>query len=172
MEIVAHGLWTAAAAVRARRGGAKVRVPWAVFWGVFPDLLAFGPPVAAGLWLWAAGAAASGGRLHRHVDLGIPLYPTGHSLVIFAAVFGVASLAARRPILSMLGWLLHILIDIPTHSHRYYATRFLWPFSNYGFDGIPWWNPWMLAAAYAALVVVYLLLWRSGYLRRAPAAAG
>jgi hypothetical protein len=165
-------LWTAAAAVRAKRGGAKVRVPWAVFWGVFPDLLAFGPPLAAGLWLWAVGAAVPAhGRLHRHVDLGIPLYSTGHSLVIFAAVFVLASLAARRPIISMLGWLLHILIDIPTHSHRYYATRFLWPFSNYGFDGMPWWNPWMMAATYAGLVVVYLLLWRKGFLRRAPAPA-
>jgi hypothetical protein len=156
VEIIAHGLWTAAAAVRASRSGARFRapLPWAVFWGVFPDLLAFGPPVAAGLWFWAVGGAAAehGSRLHHHVDLGIPLYPTGHSLVIFAGVFALASLAARRPIVSMLGWLLHILIDIPTHGHGYYPTRFLWPFSNYGFNGIPWWNPWMMAASPAPLV--------------------
>jgi hypothetical protein len=41
----------------------------------------------------------------------------------------------------MLGWLLHIAIDIPTHSFRYYATRFLWPVSDFRIDGIAWRTP-------------------------------
>jgi len=35
-------------------------------------------------------------------------------------------------------WLLHILIDIPTHSRKNWAPAFLWPFSNFTVDGISW----------------------------------
>src|ERR1017187_10826851 len=52
MEIVAHGLWAAAAAVIAKRTtGARVHVGWGVWWTAFPDVLAFGPLVAAGVWV-------------------------------------------------------------------------------------------------------------------------
>ena len=61
----------------------------------------------------------------------------------------------------MLGWLLHIVIDIPTHSLRYYATRFLWPVSDYRIDGIAWWTPWLWVTTYGALGVVFFLLWKS-----------
>jgi len=36
-------------------------------------------------------------------------------------VFGTATILTRRIVYEMLGWLLHILIDIPTHSFGYYA---------------------------------------------------
>lgn len=35
-------------------------------------------------------------------------------------------------------WGLHILIDIPTHSRRHWAPRFLWPVSKVTVDGISW----------------------------------
>jgi hypothetical protein len=44
------------------------------------------------------------------------LYNARHSLLVFALVFGIAWLLAKRPILEMLAWSLHILIDIPTHQ--------------------------------------------------------
>jgi hypothetical protein len=59
-----------------------------------------------------------------------------------------------------------IVIDIPTHSLSYYATRFLWPISEFRIDGIAWWTRWFWAATYAALAVVYVLLWRKGWLSR------
>lgn len=164
MDIVAHGLWTAAAATVAKRSGAHIRIGWAAWWGMFPDVLAFGPMVAIGLWM-----RLKDGSHFPHPHIGLPLYPMGHSLVIFAAVFGLAALILRRVVWELAGWLLHILIDIPTHSYRYYATRFLWPLSSYRFDGIPWWTPWLLWCTYGALAVVYLLLWRKGWLgRRRP----
>jgi hypothetical protein len=163
MEIVAHGLWAAAAAITAKRSTeAKIRVGWAVWWAAFPDVLAFGPSVAAGLWLWFAGgpnSAPGDGHILPHVHIGLPLYPAGHSLLVFLLVFGIAAILARRIVIEMLGWLLHILIDIPTHSFSYYATRFLWPVADFRIDGIAWWTPWFWAATYAALVVVYFRLW-------------
>ena len=158
MEIVAHGLWAAAAAVAARRSARiRLRLAWTVWWGVFPDVLAFGPSIVAGLWLRLAGGPDA---VHRHVHFGLPLYPAGHSLIVFLLVFGVVSLLARRVVFEMLGWLLHILIDIPTHSLRYYATRFLWPVSGFRVDGVAWWTPWFWVATYVALLAVYILLWR------------
>jgi len=170
MDIIAHGLWAAAGATAARKSAnARIRVGWTVWWAMFPDLLAFGPPVAIGLWLLLTGGAnvQSLRRGHLpHVNFAVPLYPLGHSLVVFLLVFGVASLLAHRVVLELLGWLSRILIDIPTHSFRYYATRFLWPLSDCRFNGIPWWTPWFWCSTYVALAVVYFLLWRKGWLTR------
>ncbi|MFB3825432.1 MAG: hypothetical protein ACE15B_01640 [Bryobacteraceae bacterium] len=157
MEIVAHGLWAAAAAIAVKNSARpKLRPGWTVWWGVFPDVLAFGPSILAGIWFWLQGA-----RGHDlHVHLGVPLYPMAHSLIVFALAAAIASILARRIVYEMLGWLLHVAIDIPTHSMRYYATRFLWPLSDIRVDGIAWWTPWFWITTYAALAVVYFLLWR------------
>ena len=163
MDIVAHGLWAAAGGIAGKRRGFRISLPWLVFWAGFPDILAFGPTVAVGLWM-----LLTTGAVGRHVHPGLPLYPLGHSLVTFATVFGLSWLALRRPPLALLGWLSHILIDIPTHSYSYYATSFLWPFSDFGIDGLPWWTRWFLVATYAGLAVVYALMWRAGWLRRGP----
>ena len=137
-------------------------------------MLAFGPSVVLGLWLRFAGGAAYAGSLHGgyvpRAHIGLPLYAIGHSLIVFAVCFGLAALLARRFALGLSGWLLHILLDIPTHSFRYYATRFLWPLSNYAFDGVPWWTPWFFWSTYAALAVTYLLLWKAGWLSHAGSA--
>jgi hypothetical protein len=169
MEIVAHGLWAAAAAITAKRStGARVPIGWAVWWGVFPDVLAFGPSIAAGLWYGLSGILTTGHGDFRFVRLGLRLYPAAHSLLVFLVVFGVVSILARRIVFEMLGWLLHILIDIPTHSLRYYATRFLWPISDVRIDGIAWWTPWFWIATYAALAAVYILIWKRRWLSRTP----
>ena len=166
MEIVAHGLWAAAAAIAAKRSGkARVSVGWTVWWAAFPDVLAFGPPVAAGLWLRLVGGPGSNdGHALPRLHIGLPLYPAGHSLIVFLFVCGIATVLMRRLPLELLGWLTHIVIDVPTHSFSYYATRFLWPVSEYRIDGIPWWTPWFWVATYGALAVVYFLLWRKGWL--------
>ena len=173
MEIVAHGLWAAAATINANRATTtRVRVWRTVWWGVFPDVLAFGPLVAAGLWLWMAGRFdASGGLDRPPVHIGLPLYAAGHSLIVFLLAFGIATILARRIVFELLGWLLHIIIDIPTHSFSYYATRFLWPLSDYRIDGIAWWTPWFWAATYVALGIVYFFLWKWGCTSRVRTSA-
>jgi hypothetical protein len=168
MEIVAHGLWGAAAAITSKRLRlARPRFGWALWWSVFPDVLAFGPTLAAGLWFRLAGGSNAGtdhGHLLPHIHLGLPLYQIGHSLVVFLIAFGIITILSRHVLYAMLGWLLHIGIDIPTHSLSYYATRFLWPVSDYRVDGIAWWTPWFWTATYVVLGVMYFLLWRNGWL--------
>ena len=79
-------------------------------------------------------------------------------------MFGITTILARRIVFEMFGWLMHILIDIPTHSLDYYATRFLWPVSDYRIDGIAWWTPWFWAATYGALGVAWFVIWRKGWI--------
>lgn len=165
MEAVAHVLWASAAVITAKRyTKARIPVGWTVWWAAFPDVLAFGPPFAVGLWLRLVGnpnSVATDGHVLPHVHIGLPLYPAAHSLIVFLLVFALAMILARRVVFALLGWLLHILIDIPTHSLSYYATRFLWPISDYRVDGIAWWTPWFWAATYGMLAVVFLLLWKT-----------
>jgi hypothetical protein len=132
---------------------------------VFPDVLAFGPSFAAGLWLLLTrgrAAAPAEGHFLPHIHVGLPLYQLGHSLLAFLLVFVVVGIVSRRVMPALLGWLLHIAIDIPTHSLTYHATRFLWPVSEYRIDGLPWWTPWFWVTTYAVLAVVYLRLWHNG----------
>ena len=60
----------------------------------------------------------------------------------------------------LLGWPLHILIDVPTHSSKIFPTPFLFPISNYTFNGISWGNPIFMLINYSALFIVYLFLFR------------
>lgn len=163
MDIIAHGLSTAAAAVAARRGAQRqIRVGWVLFFGVFPDLVAFTIPACLRTWWWLTGASPS--LLPQangpHFEWVWDVYNCGHSLLVFALFFAVLSLVMRRPVLETLGWLLHILLDVFTHRGMF-AIQFLWPVSAVHFDGIRWETPWLLGGTYAALLGVWLLLWRS-----------
>jgi hypothetical protein len=167
MEIVAHGLFAAAAAVASKRSDRlNPRLVYTLGWSAFPDVLAFGPSFAVGLWIWLSGGFEPGTAQAghpQHVHLGLPLYAIGHSLLVFVLVFSIMVLLARRVVVEVLGWLLHILLDIPTHSFSYYATRFLWPVSDFRVDGIAWWTPWFWACTYVALGIIYVALWRTGW---------
>ena len=161
MDIIAHGLWTTAAATAARRKLERpVRLGWAAFWGVFPDLVSFSIPAVLRIWWWLTGASktllpqANG----PHFEWVWGVYNCSHSLLVCAVVFGLVWLFVRRAPLEMLGWLLHIAIDIFTHRGLF-AIQFLWPVSTLHFDGLPWETRWFLAANYGAMAVVFLLLW-------------
>lgn len=105
------------------------------------------------------------------------LYHLSHSLIIFVGIFLLvwairrywlksrqavpasgSLLSAGGPCWEMTGWMLHILIDIPTHTRRLYPTPFLWPLSDFTIDGISWGRPWFLALNYSSLLIVFLLL--------------
>lgn len=162
MDIFAHALWTTAAAVGTRQ---RIRRPihlgWAAFWGVFPDLFSFAIPVVIKIWWYATGVTASllpDANSARRLRFVWQLYYCSHSLIVFAAVFGIVWVLAKRPVLEMLGWGLHILIDIGTHQGMF-AVHFLWPLSSYGVSGVRWENHWFMAMNYGALLILYLWMW-------------
>lgn len=177
MDILAHGLWSTAAA---KLVNPKLTKPLAAglvaLWGVFPDLFAFGPRFVVMAWSrYVSGTPVAAHSIRPGMDDGQPfylrpwdLYQFSHSLIIFALVFGLVWLIRRRPSWVMLGWPLHILMDIPTHSLRFFATPFLFPISSYQFDGISWGQPWFMKLNYGSLAAVFLLLMVRWWHNRRP----
>lgn len=162
MDILAHGLWTTAVAVPLRR---RLREPFriglAAFWGVFPDVFSFAIPAIVRIWWYATGVTSTlrpDANSAQHFQFVWQLYDASHSLVVFAMIFGIFWLVKRRPVLELLGWGLHILIDIPTHQGMF-AVHFLWPLSRLSFSGIRWENGWFLAVNYGALLIVFTWMW-------------
>jgi hypothetical protein len=163
MDIIAHALWTTAAATVVRRKlDRPIHLGWAAFWGVFPDLISFTIPAVLRVWWRLTGASNSLlPEAHGpHFEWVWGLYNCSHSALIFAVVFATVWLFARRPVLELSGWFFHISIDIFTHR-GWFATQFLWPVSSLSFNGIPWETGWFLVVNYAALTLVFLLLWRT-----------
>lgn len=162
MDILAHALWTTAAAkLASNRTGRRLRLAWAAFWGVFPDLFSFSVPAVVRIWWYLTGTTHSllpDAHSAPHFQYVWQLYHCSHSLLVFAAIFGLLWAILRRPVLEMLGWALHILIDIPTHQ-GIFAIHFLWPLSDYAVNGIRWENHWFFALNYTALAAVWVLLW-------------
>ena len=93
------------------------------------------------------------------------LYNITHSLVVFALVFALLLVLAKKPVWIVAAWGLHILIDIPTHSLSLFPTPFLWPISNIRVDGLGWHNPIVLAIDIILVIVAYSL-WLYPKIRR------
>jgi len=180
MDFFSHGLWTfIASRILKRKTLNKVDSIFIVFWGVFPDLLAFVIPYLWLFWNFIAGRI-SFNTLPRPdkiepispevvpaSELVSVLYSLGHSLIIFLMIFFALSvlillnryfniISGFRQIPWLLGgWLLHILMDIPTHAYGFYSTPAFWPLSNWKFDGLYWGTPWFLMLNYILIIAVF-----------------
>jgi hypothetical protein len=167
MDILAHTLWTTAVARKGniegkKKGGKfKVNMFWVAFFGIFPDLFAFTIPFIISFYKVISGQQVFGSFSTRHqvadgFNLAHDLYQYSHSVVVWIAVFFIVWLVFRRPRWELLAWLLHILIDIPTHSIAFFPTPFLFPISTYVFPyGISWGTPWFMIVNYGALAILW-----------------
>jgi len=163
MDILAHGLWAHAvfeAAYRAKGRPRSRREKWTtVFFSVAPDLIAFGPFFIVSLF-----TGFPQGGLGRPPDPALipsyiyELYNLTHSAVIFAAVFLLVWFIRRKPYLPLLAWILHIGIDVWTHTASFFPTPIFFPFSGYVFDGLRWGEPLFMVLNYSALAAVYIFL--------------
>ena len=59
-----------------------------------------------------------------------------HSLLLLALLYLAFWKREKRRLAA--AWLLHLLIDIPTHSRERMAPRPFWPLSHWAYDGISW----------------------------------
>jgi hypothetical protein len=162
MDIFAHALWTNALARAAvenkekEKKGLILKLGWTTFWGIFPDLFAFTISFILGIYSLITTGAMAFGRGAVTGGLAPTLYQYSHSLVIWALVFGIVWLIYKRPRWELLGWALHILIDIPSHAGGFYLTPFLFPISDYRFThGVSWGNPIFMAINYSALLITW-----------------
>ena len=167
MDIFAHALWTSVGAKKLnenfeKKGKIKVSLFWSAFWGIFPDLFAFGIPSILTFYTVLIGDTTFGQLLKNgpHLQSGNQVFSLAHYLYQYShslIIFGVVWLIFKRPQLALLGWLLHILIDIPSHSINFFPTPFLFPLSNYRFPyGIAWSDQWFMIINYSILLIVFL----------------
>lgn len=153
MDVISHGLWGGVAFGRKN----KKDFWWSFLFGVMPDLLSFGIlMVATTLGLSPRPDWGGHPRSVNIPDYVYSLYNITHSLVVFAVVFAIVYLIRRKPFLPMLAWGLHILFDIPTHSTEFFPTPFLWPFSSFKVDGVPWSNPNIFFPNLILLFIFYI----------------
>jgi hypothetical protein len=87
------------------------------------------------------------------------IHCSAHSLIVLSLVTLACWRWLPRVLPALLGWWLHLLLDIPTHSREYYAVTILYPFTEWSFDGIAWTTPWVLAVNYFALLIAYATLY-------------
>ncbi len=181
MDVFAHILWTggitkAVNNKREKQGKKPFSIIWSAFCGVAPDLFAFGPAfllmflgILSGSFHFSEIPQPDFHGVEDHPEGNFPyaylsfaLYNISHSAIIFLLVFALIWIIRKAPYWELSGWLLHILIDIPTHSSLFYPTPFLFSLSNFKISGVSWGVPWFMALNYGALLVffVYLLLSR------------
>jgi len=177
MDIISHGLWAGAAAecLRRRSGRRLGVIGWAVVLGMVPDVVSVLPVMG-----WALFQPDTFGLVYSYIVATPgkePVLPATvimlahhshcimHSAVIALVVALLAWWLHPSLLLPLVGWWLHIAVDIPTHSNHYYAVPFLYPFTYWGFDGIPWTTPWLLAVDYIAIAMVYGALFASRRVR-------
>jgi len=154
MDPVSHGLWGSIAFGRKSR-----KSFWTAFgFGFAPDLFSFGPFFVS-TYLGLVSRPPLFGNIN---DAGwVPLYvhslykPT-HSLIVFAIVFLLVWWLRRNPLWEMGAWPLHIIFDTFSHTRRFFPTPFLWPISDYTFDGWHWTDPWIYIPNVALLAILSL----------------
>lgn len=148
MDIISHALWSGALfkSVNLKLKKKKFNFWWAAFWGGFPDVFAFVIPGVIFFFVllfekglnfasWVPVLQSS-----PYLNIFSMLYNISHSLIIFTAVFLIVWLIFKKPIWILFGWLLHILIDIPTHLKTHFATPMFWPVSNFKINGLIYWR--------------------------------
>ncbi|MEI8175235.1 MAG: hypothetical protein WCG28_04770 [bacterium] len=167
MDILAHTLWTTAVARKGNIEGEKkdkkfkVNLFWTAFMGIFPDFFAFTLPFVFSFYKVISGQQQFGSFNTRHqvadgFNLSHTLYQYSHSLILWLLVFLIFWLIFRRPVWELLGWALHILIDIPSHSVLFFPTPFLFPISTYVFPyGVAWSNMYFMIINYTALALLW-----------------
>lgn len=158
MDFVSHALWGGIAFGRRSRGMFTI----AVAVSLMPDILTEG--LFGVLFLLDIGSMPSWEYGHPNIT-DYPLwarylYNFTHSLVMFTFIYVLVWVLTRKPVWVIGAWGLHILIDIPTHSLELFPTPFLWPISDYKFNGVNWHRPVIFSINLVLLFGVYLLWWR------------
>lgn len=168
MDIIAHGLWTALVCrwQGRRRPMKRATTAWTVGLAMAPDSVQLSPIVMAALVTsdgWAAMQAYFLALPHYQPVLP-PLVETAmhhlhctmHSAIVAGAVTWLVWKWTGRFWWPLVGWWLHIVIDVFTHSDDFYPSPVLYPFTQEGFDGLAWNTPWFLWLNYGAMACVWL----------------
>lgn len=166
MDIVAHTLWAGAgcAVLRRHRTVSPRTIAATMGLAALPDVAQLLPIV--GWWWFGDGTFADVRAYALAVPGGEPALPPlvlflshhlhciMHSALVAGLVTLVSWMLLGRLWIPLLGWWMHIVIDVFTHSAAYYPAPVLYPLTERGFDGMAWNTPEALAINYGALGAV------------------
>ena len=185
MDIAAHALWAGAGVLVARRYGMfshaaqrnRTRPKWTppnITWrtviltmvmAALPDLIhglpligwwVFGSGTAAELYAYAIAAPGHVPPTPPLVErLSHHLHCMMHSAITTTAAALMLWLVLRTLWIPLLGWWLHVVMDVFTHSATFYPSPVLYPFTQQGFDGIAWNTPWFMLLNYISLAATW-----------------
>ncbi|OGE93891.1 MAG: hypothetical protein A3K08_01555 [Candidatus Doudnabacteria bacterium RIFCSPLOWO2_01_41_7] len=142
---------------------------WGIAFGVLPDLVSFTPvffyAFYASIFLQQPFFAGPPGNDNPFFEYAVQTYNYSHSIVIWAAVLILVWLiphlfwkkGAGFPWI-LLGWALHIFIDIFTHTEAFFATPFLFPLSGLKVSVISWAHPVFMVINYSLLLILYFIV--------------
>jgi|WetSurMetagenome_2_1015567.scaffolds.fasta_scaffold181981_2 hypothetical protein len=161
MDVISHALWSNLIFKEANTPDQVL----AIALGTAPDLLAFGPMMAVQLIRkqrkqWKKVDESN----YQEIASAIPnwvyrIYDVTHSIPVWLVGFLVWWFLAGRIPWPAFAWLIHILVDIPTHTIKFFPTPFLWPFSGYRFGGISWGERWFMRLNYASIAAMYIVIY-------------
>lgn len=172
MDILSHGLWAglALAALKTRAQPTRGIVSATIALAVLPDLLQLLPVAFDALFrgqgwalLWQYATALPGQEpllSPPKASLAHHLHCVAHSALVAGVLTAAIGFWTGRFWWPLLGWWMHILIDVFTHSAEFFPSPVFYPLTYWGFDGIAWNTPWFMVLNYAALTVCAVWLWR------------
>lgn len=95
------------------------------------------------------------------------LYDISHSLVVAFVVIGLIYFIFKKFYVYMLAWPLAIVFDLFTHTRDFLPTPFLWPLSDWKFDGISWAEPWFMILNWGLIIIFFVYIYiRKNYLKK------
>ncbi len=154
MDILSHGLYGGVAFGKKSKRDYII----AFLFGIGPDLLAFGPffvSMLLGFTSWPFGKIEPPNYpvVPQYVH---NIYDVTHSLVIYGLFFSLLWWLGKKSFAKLtLGWPLHILVDMPTHSSAFFPTPFLWPVSHFHINGTPWSEPFIFIPNVILIIILY-----------------
>ena len=136
------------------RGGRKAFdwTVWAAFsFGLLPDI------ASIGIFFTRTILNGDGINFHALPAYVFVLYNLTHSLVLALIGLGLIRLFWKPLFIPALAWPFHIGLDIFTHSLGHFQTPFLYPLSDFAYDGMAWWmHPWFILVYWSLLPVIWL----------------
>ena len=87
------------------------------------------------------------------------LYNISHS--IFTAILAITliSILVKKLSVYALAWPIAIIMDVFTHRRDFLPTPFLWPISEWKFDGFSWGNKTFLIVNYIAMSICLIIIY-------------
>ena len=131
---------------------------WSIAFGVLPDLISFSSVYNIE---FLKKVLFFKKIPHSYIPARVfQVYKFTHSLIFWSLVFVIFwFFGSHDMMIAWTGWLLHIFIDIFTHSAKSFPTKIFWPLSNWHYSGMTWSTKRFLIIQYSLLVIAYIIFY-------------